>query len=141
MSLDRAASEAAPLLGLAVLLTAAAIGLLLLRRNLLFRRGATVACALRCGRARGWQGAVARFDPDAMRAYRALGLTMRPYAELPRQRLVLGDRRPATAGERSRLMADPVVLAVRSGELALELAVGTDALPGLLAWVEGRPVG
>jgi hypothetical protein len=83
---------------------------------------------------------VARFDPDALRAYRFFGLTFRPYQVLARDCMVLGARRPANAGERSRLMADPVVLLVRAGERDLEMALGADALPGLLAWVEGRPV-
>ncbi|HVV31258.1 MAG TPA: DUF2550 family protein [Mycobacteriales bacterium] len=109
------------------------------RRSVLFRRGATVACALRHDPHRHWQGGVARFDPDALRAYRIVGLGIRPYAELPRACLSVGDRRAPTPADRQRLMHDPVVLVVSNGASELEMAVGSDALPGLLAWVEGRP--
>jgi len=110
------------------------------RRAVLFRRGATVACALRPDNQVTWQGAVARFDPDALRAYRLVGVGLRPYAELSRIGLAVGDRRAPSTIERRRLMADPVVVQLSLGAEQLELAVGHDALPGFLAWIEGRPV-
>jgi hypothetical protein len=128
-----------------VLLAAAvpmALGLFIalqLRRAFLFRRGATVACALRPKDRRAWQGGVARFDPDALRAYRIVGVGLRPYAELSRAGMALGDRRPPNASERRRLMADPIVVNLQIGSDHVEMALGSETLPGLLAWIEGSP--
>ena len=122
----------------AVLLSFVAIQL---RRALLFRRGATVACALRPQDRLAWTGGVARFDPDALRAYRIVGIGLRPYAELSRTGLAVGDRRAPSDVERRVLMADPVVVKLRIGADHMEMAVCHETLPGLLAWIEGRPVG
>jgi hypothetical protein len=126
-----------------VLLVVVALAFAILhgRRLLLFRRGATVTCALRPDDRRGWQGSVARFDPDALRAYRILGVGLRPYEEFSRTGLAVGDRRLPNDSERRSLMADPVVVNLRVGSRDVEMAVGHETLPGLLAWIEGRPVG
>lgn len=128
-------------LALFVALLALTFVALQLRRALLFRRGARVACALRPNADRAWQGGVARFDPDALRAYRSVGVGLRPYAEIRRSDLALGDRRAPSDDDRRRLMQDPVVLSVMSGSAELEIAMGSAAVPGLMAWVEGRPIG
>ena len=112
-----------------------------LRRVVLFRRGATVACAFRPKDRLAWTGGVARFDPDALRAYRIVGVGLRPYAELSRTGLAVGDRRDPSDLERRVLMADPVVVNLRIGHQHMEMAVHHETLPGLLAWIEGRPVG
>ncbi len=131
-------------LGLSLLIVVAGLMLAFMalqtRRAWLFRRGATVACAVRSSTGRSWQGGVCRFDPDAMRAYRVVGVGVRPYAELNRSDLALGDRRLPDQDERRRLMQDPVVVSVSNGADEMELALGRSALTGLLAWVEGRPV-
>ena len=124
---------------LAVALLALAFVAVQLRRAVLFRRGARVACAVRPNADRAWQGGVARFDPDALRAYRCLGVGLRPYAEIPRSDLALGDHRPPTDADRRRLMQDPVVVSLTSGSAELEIAMGRSTVPGLRAWVEGRP--
>lgn len=125
---------------LVVVLLLAVVGFTVLqvRRAVLFRLGATVACALR-PQDRAWRGGVARFDPDALRAYRIVGVGLRPYAELSRIDLAVGDRRDPSTAERRQLMENPVVVGLHVGTERLEMAVGSETLPGLLAWIEGSP--
>lgn len=125
---------------LVVAVLAFALVALHLRRVLLFRRGARVACALRHRADRDWQGGVARFDPDALRAYRSIGVRLRPYAEIRRSDFAVGARRPARADDRRLFVDDPIVLSVMTGGAEVELALGSTAVPGLMAWVEGRPL-
>lgn len=132
--------DAGILLAFVVALAALSVAALLLRRAVLFRRGALVACAVRASSDAAWSGGVARFDPDALRAYRVVGFRLRPWTTLGRSGLALGERRTPSHTERARLMGDPVVVHVSSDGRWVELALGNDALPGFLAWVEGRPV-
>lgn len=136
------------------------------RRHLLERAGATVDCGLRTPHG-SWRLGVASYQLDELCWYGVFGFSMRPEQTFPRRYLAVVSRRLPTQAETSILGRDRVVVECQVGEPSppgglgdarwrgalgpagpgrgqdsmVELAMGEDALTGLLAWLEAGPPG
>ena len=139
-----------------VILTLAAIGIAA-RRFLLERGGGTVECGLRRGPNGSWRLGLASYRPEELWWFGALGLTMRPDVVFPRRDLTVVSRRLPTEAEAASLGPGMIVVECQLGEDSeqpagpaggapgpggtVELAMGEEALTGLLAWLEAAPPG
>ena len=131
-----------------VIATLAAVGIAS-RRYLLERGGGTVECGLRRGPNGSWRLGLASYRPEELWWFGALGLTMRPEVVFPRRDLTVVSRRPPTEAEAASLGPGMIVVECRLGEDSgpvdpggtVELALGEEALTGLLAWLEAAPPG
>ncbi|HEX6473105.1 MAG TPA: DUF2550 domain-containing protein [Streptosporangiaceae bacterium] len=115
------------------------------RRWLLERNGGTIECSLRTvsdsGAAGAWRLGVGSYKGDELHWYQMFGLRARPRHVLHRRGLVVSNRRRPEAGEVSGLPAEAAVIELRDGTLTVELAMGSAALTGFLAWLEAAPPG
>jgi hypothetical protein len=128
----------------AVVLLVLAMAVLSLRRRALSRGGGTVDLSLRLkdhANGRGWVLGVGRFDGDSLQWYRVFSLAMRPRRTLSRRDLSVQARREPTGNERFALLAGAVVMECRSSSGPVELAMGSSAVTGFLAWLEATPPG
>jgi len=126
-----------------IILILAAVGIAA-RRFLLERGGGTVECGLRRGPNGPWRLGVASYQREELNWFGALGLTMRPDVVFPRRDLTVVSRRLPTEAEAASLGPGMVVVECRVGEDtggSIELALGEEALTGLLAWLEAAPPG
>jgi Protein of unknown function (DUF2550) len=145
-----------------IILVLAAVGIAA-RRFLLERGGGTVECGLRRGPDGSWRLGVASYQREELNWFGALGLTMRPDVVFPRRDLTVVSRRLPTDAEAASLGPGMVVVECRldedSGQFGptaddasglgggpgaggtIELALGEEALTGLLAWLEAAPPG
>jgi len=126
-----------------IILILAAVGIAA-RRFLLERGGGTVECGLRRGPNGPWRLGVASYQREELNWFGALGLTMRPDVVFPRRDLTVVSRRLPTEAEAASLGPGMVVVECRVGEDTggtIELALGEEALTGLLAWLEAAPPG
>ena len=139
-----------------VILTLAAVGIAA-RRFLLERGGGTVECGLRRGPNGPWRLGVASYQREELNWFGALGMTMRPDVVFPRRDLTVVSRRLPTEAEAASLGPGMIVVECRLGEDSrqldpmadgapgpggtVELAMGEEALTGLLAWLEAAPPG
>ena len=137
-----------------IILTLAAVGIAA-RRFLLERGGGTVECGLRRGPDASWRLGLASYRPEELWWFGALGLTMRPDVVFSRRDLTVVSRRPPTDAEAASLGPGMIVVECRLGEdsesprpagtpgrsRTVELAMGEEALTGLLAWLEAAPPG
>jgi hypothetical protein len=125
-----------------VILTLAAIGIAA-RRFLLERGGGTVECGLRRGPNGPWRLGLASYQREELNWFGALGLTMRPDVVFPRRDLTVVSRRLPTDAEAASLGPGMVVVECKVGEDTgtIELALGEEALTGLLSWLEAAPPG
>jgi hypothetical protein len=151
-----------------IILVLAAVGIAA-RRFLLERGGGTVECGLRRGPDGSWRLGVASYQREELKWFGALGLTMRPDVVFPRRDLTVVSRRLPTEAEAASLGPGMIVVECRLGEdigqlgpppgandpagapgpagggpgpaATVELAMGEEALTGLLAWLEAAPPG
>jgi hypothetical protein len=153
-----------------IILVLAAVGIAA-RRFLLERGGGTVECGLRRGPNGSWRLGVASYQREELNWFGALGLTMRPDVVFPRRDLTVVSRRLPTDAEAASLGPGMIVVECRLGEdsgqfslapdgapgpglggalgplggpgpgATVELAMGEEALTGLLAWLEAAPPG
>lgn len=131
-------------LGVPILVIAVGLLVLALRRRALARGGGTVELSLRLKpgtHGRGWVLGTARFEGDALQWYRVFSLAMRPRRTLTRRDLVVLSQREPTGAERLSLLAGAVVMECRSSAGPVELAMGSSAVTGFLAWLEAAPPG
>src|SRR5690606_16062670 len=131
------------LLGI-LLLVALVFVALAIRRRVLLRGGGTIDCSLRRQdrpAGRGWSLGVARYDGDVLKWYRVFSFSARPSERVSRRDLTVRSRRTPTGPEALAVSAGSVVIEVRSGRRALELAMSESALTGFLAWLESAPPG
>jgi len=87
---------------------------------------------------------VASYQREELNWFGALGLTMRPDVVFPRRDLTVVSRRLPTDAEAASLGPGMVVVECRVGEDTggtIELALGEEALTGLLSWLEAAPPG
>lgn len=113
------------------------------RRILLGRGGGTVECGLRRGQDQGWRLGLAAYRPDELLWYRALGVRLRPDEVFDRHVLTVVSRRWAGPAESVSLGPGTVVVECYAGQGPpdIELAMSSDAVTGLLAWLEATPPG
>ena len=126
-----------------IILILAAVGIAA-RRFLLERGGGTVECGLRRGPNGPWRLGLASYQREELNWFGALGLTMRPDEVFPRRNLTVVSRRLPTEAESASLGPGMVVVECRVGEDTggiIELALGEEALTGLLSWLEAAPPG
>ncbi len=151
-----------------IILILAAVGIAT-RRFLLERGGGTVECGLRRGPNGSWRLGVASYQREELNWFGALGLTMRPDVVFPRRDLTVVSRRLPTEAEAASLGPGMIVVECQLGEDSgqfgpvpdgmpgpggvpgpggatgpggtVELAMGEEALTGLLAWLEAAPPG
>jgi len=127
-----------------IILILAAVGIAA-RRFLLERGGGTVECGLRRGPNGPWRLGLASYQREELNWFGALGLTMRPDVVFPRRDLTVVSRRLPTEAESASLGPGMVVVECRVGEDTpdgtIELALGEEALTGLLSWLEAAPPG
>jgi len=126
-----------------IILILAAVGIAA-RRFLLERGGGTVECGLRRGPDASWRLGLASYRPEELWWFGALGLTMRPDVVFPRRDLTVVSRRLPTEAEAASLGPGMIVVECRVGEDTggtIELALGEEALTGLLSWLEAAPPG
>ncbi|MDT4997575.1 MAG: hypothetical protein QOD45_1643 [Pseudonocardiales bacterium] len=136
--------HAAELLGLVLVLLAAALLAVALRRRVLQRSGGTVDLALRLkpqARGGGWVLGVGRFVEDDLQWYRVFSLSPRPRRRMSRRDLRVVEQRRPRDGETFALSEDAVVMSCRTGTGPVELGMGPSAVTGFLAWLEARPPG
>jgi hypothetical protein len=146
-----------------IVLILAAVGIAA-RRFLLERGGGTVECGLRLGPNGSWRLGLASYRPEELWWFGALGLTMRPDVVFPRRDLTVVSRRLPTEAEAASLGPGMIVVECKLGEDSgqfgpapdgggpgvggghgpggtIELALGEEALTGLLSWLEAAPPG
>lgn len=137
------------LLGALVLaLAVAPLVLLAGRRRFLSHQGGAFECSVRMrpeAPGRGWALGLARYNAERFEWFRFFSYSFRPRVSLLRaDTCVLGSREP-NAAETTVLYADQVVVLIEeqrpSGSREWELAMHSDALTGLLSWLEAAPPG
>jgi hypothetical protein len=86
---------------------------------------------------------LASYQREELNWFGALGLTMRPDVVFPRRDLTVVSRRLPTDAEAASLGPGMVVVECKVGEDTgtIELALGEEALTGLLSWLEAAPPG
>jgi hypothetical protein len=88
---------------------------------------------------------LASYQREELNWFGALGLTMRPDVVFPRRDLTVVSRRLPTDAEAASLGPGMVVVECKLGEDTpggtIELALGEEALTGLLSWLEAAPPG
>lgn len=114
------------------------------RRRWLSRNGGTfeLSVRVRSDRAgRGWVLGVGRYRGDDLEWFRIFTFSMRPKRRFNRQRLQIEGRRRPVGVEEFALYDDAVVITCRYAGEPVELALTSNALTGLLAWLESAPPG
>ena len=124
-----------------------ALGLLVLRRRFLSRRGGTFDCSLRlrmtsnARTGQGWTLGIARYSGDTLEWYRVFSYALRPKRVLGRRDLQVVDRRDPQGAEVFSLLSGAVVVRCIAAGGPVEFAMSQDTLTGFLSWVESSPPG
>ena len=121
-----------------------ALGLLVIRRRVITRRGGTFDCSLRFGTGaygKGWVLGIGRYSGERLEWYRVFSYAMRPRRVLSRRDLHVVERRDPHGAEVFSLLSGAVVVRCLDGDGPVELAMSQDTLTGFLAWVESSPPG
>jgi hypothetical protein len=124
-----------------------AMGLLVLRRRFLSRRGGTFDCSLRLRPAanprtgQGWTLGIARYSGDTLEWYRVFSYALRPKRVMGRRDLQVVDRRDPQGAEVFSLLSGAVVVRCIGAGGPVEFAMNEDTLTGFLSWVESSPPG
>lgn len=127
-----------------LLLLALALAALAVRRRALARGGGTVELSFRLRHSvhgGGWVLGVGRFHGDLLQWYRVFSLSMRPRRTLTRRDLSVVAQREPLPSERLALLSGAVVMECRSSAGPVQLAMGSSAVTGFLAWLEATPPG
>ena len=103
------------------------------RRMAIRRPGGAVPCSLRRDPEVRWRHGVVAYRTGSLAWFRSASLRLRPDAVFDRQSLRLVERRPLESG------TSVVLFETGTPGERLWLELSTDALTGLLAWVEAAP--
>jgi Protein of unknown function (DUF2550) len=123
---------------------------LLVRRTLLRRRGASVACALRTGSVlrpgHGWRLGTMRYTPTSLEWFRIFSAAVQPKVTVVRHGVEIVGRRQPRGFELHSIPYGALVVRCLArtpdGEpIDLELAMGEHALTGFLSWLESAAPG
>lgn len=133
-------------LGVVVLLVAAVLGAVALRRRQLLHRPGAMECALRRNPrpgGGGWSLGVARFTASELEWHRVLSLSPRPAFVLGRIGAEVLHRRTALPVEHMASTVGGCVLALDllPHHHQVEVAVAPAVLTALVAWLEAAPPG
>lgn len=149
--------SAAEVIAIVLVLMAAVLVGLAVRRRWLARHGGTFECSLLRHDAptvndddvttpsTAWVLGVARYSGDRLEWFRFFSLKWWPSLAFPRSEVAVLDHRPPTPSEAVALYADQevVTVAVGNGDSARRrhLAMTPDSLTGMLSWLEAAPPG
>lgn len=147
--------SAAEVIGLVLVLLAAVLVGLAVRRRWLARNGGTFECSMRrrpyaiddqtTTPSTGWVLGVARYGGDDLEWFRFFSLAWWPKYTFRRSEVSILEHRAPTAAEAVALYADQevVTVATGSGEAVerRDLAMSPDSLTGMLSWLEAAPPG
>lgn len=126
-------------LGLLLLLAVLFLVGVVLRRQLIRRRGGTVDVSVRLRtrrRGSGWALGVGRYDGEQLLWYRLLSLAPRPRRAVSRHGLAVLRRRKPIGPEALNLMPGAVVVECQGQQGQVDLAMSDAAYPGFLSWLE-----
>jgi len=127
--------------GVLILVTALLLGLLVLRRAVLTRRGGCLGISLRrasTGR-HGWRLGLGRLERERLVWFRLFSFAMRPRHSIDRSALAVLQRRRPSGREALMLPGDAVIFRCEGARESLEVALPESTLPGFLAWLESAP--
>ena len=149
--------SAAEVIGIVLVLLAAALIGLAVRRRWLARNGGTFECSMRRRGhyiddasdtktpSTGWVLGVARYSGDYLEWFRFFSLAWWPKHTFFRSEVSVLEHRAPSAAEAVALYADQevVTVATGSGENTehRDLAMTPDSLTGMLSWLEAAPPG
>ncbi|MDQ7992890.1 MAG: DUF2550 domain-containing protein [Propionicimonas sp.] len=115
------------------------------RRRWLARRGGLFDCSIRLKTTTpgtGWVLGVARYREDRLEWFRSFSLSLRPRLVFPRAQTRAGAQRSPDEIESLLLLDDQRVLQLDLADgRGWEASLSTDALTGLLSWLEAAPPG
>lgn len=134
----------AEIVALLLLLTVVPFFAILVRRRMLSRLGGAVELSLRLkprSQGRGWVLGIGRFAGDELQWFRVFSLSPRPRRTLSRRHLQVSARRLPKGSEAMSLLKGATVVELRSAGKPVEIALGSSALTGFLAWLEAQPPG
>ena len=111
------------------------------RRSLLTKSGGVDFCWRRSmdSDGSGWIFGQGRYREGDLTLYRSFSPFPMASRILPRDRLVLGDRRPLIGTEPDLLPVGSVVVRCTDDATPMELALSEEAMTGLRSWLESVP--
>lgn len=117
-----------------------------LRRRWLTGQGGLFDCALRTGaspEAADWTLGLAKFRPQRLEWYRVFSLSLRPSKSFPRRNTRFVQHRPAQSDEAMALFDGSriVTLVDRATGIETRLAMDSESVMALMAWLESAPPG
>ena len=135
----------AVLVGLALLVLLAGIGLFV-RRRLLSGQGGVFDCGMRqisADQSADWTIGMARYHGESFQWFRAFSLRPSPSLELHRDQIHIKAQRPVDEAEALSVYSDDVAIMVQAepGAIRCELAMSPASFMGLLSWLEAAPPG
>ncbi|QGN35392.1 DUF2550 family protein [Microlunatus sp. Gsoil 973] len=145
--------SAAEVIGVVLVLLAAVLVGLAVRRRWLARNGGTFECSMRhrphddgtTTPSTGWVLGVARYGGDDLEWFRFFSLAWWPKYTFRRSEVSILEHRAPTAAEAVALYADQEVVSVTTGSgdnfEYRDLAMSPDSLTGMLSWLEAAPPG
>lgn len=114
------------------------------RRRLLSRHGAVFELSVNTGRSttgRGWTLGLGVYNDDELEWFRAFSLSWRPRCSFRRGGLRVLGRRSLQGREAYSLYSGHVIVDASTDAGRVQLALSTQSLTGLMAWLESAPPG
>ncbi|MGJ9414196.1 DUF2550 domain-containing protein [Aeromicrobium sp. CF4.19] len=131
-------------LALVVVLTLVVLVALAVRRRYLTRHGGTFDLSINRRStvgSSGWTLGVAVYGADTLNWYRTFSVRLRPSYRFVRGEVHVEGRRRPVGAEAHAVHAGHVIVTTTSATDVRQMAMGPDALTGLLAWLESSPPG
>lgn len=122
----------------------AAIAVLTLRRRSIARSSGSFDVSINRrteASDKGWTIGMARYTENHLEWFRTFSLSWRPRYRFERGRITIEDRREAIGREVFAIHSGHVIVSCHTEVGVHQLAIGPDALTGLLAWLEASPPG
>lgn len=130
------------LVGGALLIAAAMLGLIFTRRRLIARGKPLTVCALREPGDKRWRFGLARYGTTGLEWFTLLGLSLRPARHWDRGLLNIGAGQPLEPGERPEiLIPEAMRVDCRYREDRFEIALSLAPYTALRSWLEASPPG
>ncbi|KQU03719.1 hypothetical protein ASG56_09480 [Rhodococcus sp. Leaf7] len=114
-----------------------------LYRLVILRRGGTAVIlrSIPASEGSGWRHGIVRYGDDVLLFYKLSSLRPGPDRRMPRQTLVLGDRRRPERSELDIMSDEIAVVSLEAGERRYEIAFERGAFTAFTSWLESRPSG
>ncbi|MGH3497577.1 MAG: DUF2550 domain-containing protein [Nocardioidaceae bacterium] len=131
--------------GLLLALLAVPVLVLVVRRRFLSRHRGTfelsVNRVVRASGARGWTLGLGRYSGDRLEWFRVFSFSPRPKRTFGRGALEIVHQRRPIGSEQFAIYTGHVVVECRDAGRPIQLALSTQSLTGLMAWLESAPPG